>query len=80
MTNGVMSTYLPLRGSVRTLHACNSIHYTHRKLIVHILIDFDEVEVERSVACRATAIDRAVFVATDLEKYTSYEDAIKSNM
>ena len=28
---------------------------------------------------RATAIDLAVLVATDLERYTSYEDAIKSN-
>ena len=45
-----------------------------------ILIDFDEAEVEHSVASRATAIDRAVFVATDLEKYTSYEDAIKRNI
>ena len=26
-------------GLVRTIHACNSIHYTHWKLIVHILIE-----------------------------------------
>ena len=38
----------------------------------------DEVEVERSVVSRATAIDGAVLVATDLEKYTSYEDTIKA--
>ena len=38
------------------------------------------MKVGRSVACRATAIDQAVFVSTDLEKYTSYEDAIKSNV
>ena len=37
-------------------------------------------EVERSIASRATAINQAVFVATDLEKYTSYKDAIKSNI
>ena len=43
--NGVMSTYLWLRvfpeGSslVRTAHVCNSIYYTHRKLVVHILIE-----------------------------------------
>ena len=41
---------------------------------------FDEVEVKRSIASHTTAIDRAMFVATDLEKYTSYEDAIKSNI
>ena len=29
---------------------------------------------------RATAIYGAVLVATDLEKYTSYEDTIKSNI
>ena len=38
------------------------------------------VEVECSVACHATAIDWAVFVTTDLEKFTSYEDAIKHNI
>ena len=38
------------------------------------------MEVEHSVASHATTIDKAVFVATDLEKYTSYEDAIKSNI
>ena len=27
-----------------------------------------------------SVIDQAVFVSTDLEKYTSYEDAIKSNV
>ena len=47
---------------------------------MHILIDFDEAEVERSIASRATAIDRTVFVATDLEKYTTYGDVIKSNI
>ena len=25
--------------SVRTVHVCNSIHYTHWKLAVHILIE-----------------------------------------
>ena len=34
-------------------------------------------KVERSVASRATVIDWAVFVTTDLKKYTSYEDVIK---
>ena len=40
-----MSTYLPLRvspedsGLVHTGHACNSIHYTHQKLIVNISIE-----------------------------------------
>ena len=41
---------------------------------MHILIETSnsgEAEVERSIACCATAIDQAVFVATDLEKYTS---------
>ena len=38
------------------------------------------MEVEHSVASCTTTIDRAVFVATDLEKYTSYEHAIKSNI
>ena len=38
------------------------------------------MEVERSIASHATAIDQAAFVTTDLEKYTSYEDAIKSNI
>ena len=38
------------------------------------------MEVERRVACHATAIDQAVFVTTNLEKYTSYEDAIKSSI
>ena len=64
--NGVMSTYLPLGVSPGR----------YRKLVVHILIDFDEAEVERSVVCRAIAVDRAVFVASDLEKYTSYAEAI----
>ena len=59
------------------------IHYTHWQLIVHILIGkgtLHELEVEHSAACRATAIDQAVFVATDLQKYTSCKDAIKSNV
>ena len=30
------------------------------------------------MACRATAINQAVFVASDLEKYASYEDIIKA--
>ena len=38
------------------------------------------MEVECSVACHATAVDQAMFVMTDLKKYTSYEDAIKSNI
>ena len=43
--NGVMSTYLPWRvslegsGLLRTAYAFNSVHYTHWKLIVHILIE-----------------------------------------
>ena len=51
---------------------------------MHILIETNTLmrhaEVEHSIASRATAIDQAVFVATDLEKYTSYKDAIKSNI
>ena len=38
------------------------------------------VEVECSVACHAAAVEWAVFVTTDLKKFTSYKDAIKSNI
>ena len=38
------------------------------------------VEVECSIVCHATAVNWAMFVTTDLEKFTSYEDAIKSNI
>ena len=64
-----------LSNSPAASYACNSIHYTHRKLIVHILIDFDEAEVECSVVCCATAIDQG-HVCRDLEKYTNYEDTV----
>ena len=39
-----------------------------------------EPEVERYGALGAIAINRAEFIATDLEKYTSYEDEIKSSV
>lgn len=86
---GVMSTYLScmflLKGSglLCTAHVCNSIHYTHQKLVVHILNEdstLHESEVERSGVCCATAIDQAMFITTDIEKYASYQDAIKSNI
>ena len=81
MQNGIMSTYLPLRVSpqgnslLQSTYVCNSIHYNHRKLIVHILIEnntSDEAEVEHSTVCCATAIDQTVLVATDLGKCKSY--------
>ena len=66
---------------VRAAHACNSIHYTYRKLIDHILLETrTSMRQKLNIASLTTAIDRAVFVTTNLEKYTSYEDAIKSNI
>ena len=76
-------TWLPLGFPPEDIGLVCSIHYTHRKLIVHILIETTGSTLMRrklnvALTCRAsTAIDRAAFVATDLEKYTSYEDAIK---
>ena len=50
---------------------------------MHILIEnstLHELEVECSAVCCTTTINHAVFVATSLEKYTSYKNAIKSNI
>ena len=37
-----------------------------------------EPEVERYAAYNSIAMYKAVFIGTDLEKYTSYEDEVKS--
>ena len=34
-----LCVFPPEDSLVRTVHTCNSIHYTHRKLIMHILIE-----------------------------------------
>ena len=45
---------------------------------MHILIETSTLMRQKlNVMCHATIIDWALFVTTDLEKYTSYEDAIK---
>ena len=61
----------------------DSIHYTHQKLIVHILIETSTLISQKlNIAQRVVLPQstRSMFVATDLEKYISYEDAIKSNI
>ena len=63
-----------------TTCATNHIYYTHWKLNVHIGIANRQRTSQKFNDTRrmTIAIDKAVFIVTDLEKYTSYEDEIKS--
>ena len=65
-----------------TIYAINHIHCTHQKLNVHNGIA-NRQHTSRKLnimGCKTLAIDRAEFIVTDLEKYTSYEDEINSSV
>ena len=64
-----------------TIYAINHIHCTHRKLNVHNGIANGQHTSRKLYGAQdSIAIDRAEFIATNLEKYTSYEDEINSSV
>ena len=75
-----MRVFFEHSGSLGTTYAINHIHYTQRKLNVHIIIDTVWAEIGRYVAYDSITIDKAVFIVTNLEKHTSYRDEIKSSV
>ena len=79
---GTFGIFFERSDLLRTIYAINHTHCTHWKLNVHngIAIDNVRAEVERYGAQDSIAINRAKFIVTDPEKYTSYEDEIKSSI
>ena len=76
----LLRVFFECSGLLGTTYAIHHIHYTHQKLN-HAHWNCKQTTYEPEVGCyvvpNSIAIDKAVFIATDLEKYTSYEDKVK---